>query len=161
MRAYSAIGLLYLQGDYVDMPDEDIAKCAAVFDRAALVALPRPMRERYAEKMSHALASGAKMMLITLEYDQRLFAAPPFAISKTWDINPRWSAAALYHYTGEAVQSTLDDYHLLDLSVNRRLANHWRIALSADNVFEEDYYTAVGFPCPGVGIRLGLNYALH
>ncbi|QFU75955.1 thiopurine S-methyltransferase [Halioglobus maricola] len=81
LQRHTAPGLEFYQGDYFALPDDELAACRAVFDRASLVALPTQMRERYAAKLCDALEPGAKIMLITIEYDQRAFDGPPFAIS--------------------------------------------------------------------------------
>ncbi len=53
---------------------------AGVFDRGALVALPPPMRRRYAEHLLTILPLGAQILLLTIEYDQSLASGPPFSV---------------------------------------------------------------------------------
>lgn len=52
----------------------------AVYDRAALIALPRDVRPAYARHTDSLLRPGATRLLITLEYDQSLVDGPPFAV---------------------------------------------------------------------------------
>jgi thiopurine S-methyltransferase len=52
----------------------------AVYDRAALVALPSEMRKRYTAHLM-ALINRAPQLLICFEYDQSLCDGPPFSIS--------------------------------------------------------------------------------
>ena len=54
--------------------------CGAVYDRAALIALPPPLRERYAAHLDALLPIAIPRLLITLEYDQTQMAGPPFAV---------------------------------------------------------------------------------
>jgi thiopurine S-methyltransferase len=51
----------------------------AVYDRAALVALPQAMRARYAAHVSE-LAARAAQLLICYQYQQALMAGPPFSV---------------------------------------------------------------------------------
>ena len=57
-----------------------MADCTALYDRAALIALPAPMRERYAAHLQQILAQGVEGLLITLDYDQAQMPGPPFAV---------------------------------------------------------------------------------
>jgi thiopurine S-methyltransferase len=52
----------------------------AVYDRAALVALPEDMRRRYSRHLTE-ITEGAPQLLITYEYDQALQEGPPFSVS--------------------------------------------------------------------------------
>ena len=58
-----------------------MAGCTALYDRAALIALPPLMRAQYAEHLSRLLPSGCQGLLITLDYDQSQKAGPPFAVT--------------------------------------------------------------------------------
>ena len=53
----------------------------AVYDRAALVALPTSMRNAYASHLIQ-ITQAAPQLLITFEYDQRLIDGPPFSINE-------------------------------------------------------------------------------
>lgn len=68
-------------GDAFALAAEDVADCAALYDRAALIALPAPMRERYAAHLQQILAQGVQGLLITLDYDQAQMPGPPFAVA--------------------------------------------------------------------------------
>jgi thiopurine S-methyltransferase len=75
------VGLIELWcGDFFALTAEDVAECAALYDRAALIALPPPMREQYAAHLNRILPSGCEGLLITLDYDQMQMAGPPFAV---------------------------------------------------------------------------------
>lgn len=50
------------------------------YDRAALIALPPPMRREYAREMRDLLGPGARSLLITLEYEQAEMNGPPFSV---------------------------------------------------------------------------------
>lgn len=68
-------------GDFFALDAEAVADCAALYDRAALIALPPLMRARYAEHLHQLLRPGCQGLLITLDYDQTQKAGPPFAVT--------------------------------------------------------------------------------
>lgn len=66
-------------GDFFDLMADALGPVDAVYDRAALVALPEAMRSRYARQLI-ALTKAAPQLLLTYEYDQRQMSGPPFAV---------------------------------------------------------------------------------
>ena len=69
-----------LCGDFFALQAAQLSAVAAVYDRAALVAMPTAMRRDYAAKLSRLLPAGTPMLLITFEYDQNQMNGPPFAV---------------------------------------------------------------------------------
>jgi thiopurine S-methyltransferase len=69
-----------LCGDFFSVTKELLGNISAVFDRAALIALPPEMRKQYAEKMQYILNSEVETLLIALEYPDSSVNAPPFAV---------------------------------------------------------------------------------
>ncbi len=67
-------------GDVFALSAEDVADCSALYDRAAVIALPPPMRERYAAHLQNILPADLKGLLITLDYDQSQISGPPFSV---------------------------------------------------------------------------------
>ncbi|QXI04602.1 thiopurine S-methyltransferase [Pseudomonas tensinigenes] len=67
-------------GDFFALTASDVADCTALYDRAALIALPAPMRERYAAHLQQILPQGVQGLLITLDYNQAQMPGPPFAV---------------------------------------------------------------------------------
>ncbi len=57
-----------------------IGSVDAIYDRAALVALPEEMRHRYTAHLMK-ITNKAPQLLICFEYDQTLMEGPPFSIS--------------------------------------------------------------------------------
>ncbi|MDC8829272.1 thiopurine S-methyltransferase [Alteromonas gilva] len=76
---YKAPGITLFCGDFFALKPEYIGSVDAVYDRAALVALPASMRMAYCQQVL-TLAPQAKQLLITFEYDQSALPGPPFAI---------------------------------------------------------------------------------
>lgn len=66
-------------GDFFDLSRDDLGAIDAVYDRAALVALPASMRPRYAKHLID-ITDAAPQLLLTYEYDQQLLDGPPFSV---------------------------------------------------------------------------------
>lgn len=79
-RHYRADGLDIFAGDILQLDAATLGRVDAVYDRAALVALPAAMRSRYCKHLMQ-LTQFAPQLLITYDYDQTLIDGPPFAIS--------------------------------------------------------------------------------
>ncbi len=82
-RHYTAGAIEIICGDIFDLDAHVLAGCSGVFDRAALVALPAPMRQRYVEHVYRQLAPDYRGLLITLDYDQSQMDGPPFSVGDT------------------------------------------------------------------------------
>lgn len=67
-------------GDFFTLQPRHLAGVAAVYDRASLVAMPPDMQTAYAAKMLEVLPESAPTLLVTLAYDQREMAGPPFSV---------------------------------------------------------------------------------
>lgn len=66
-------------GDIFDLSAEALGPVDAVYDRAALVALPEAMRVSYAAHLA-AITNTARQLLITFDYDQAQMEGPPFSV---------------------------------------------------------------------------------
>jgi thiopurine S-methyltransferase len=67
-------------GDLFDLSREVLGPVDAVYDRAALVALPEAMRSRYATHLK-TITALAPQLVIGYEYDQTVVAGPPFSVT--------------------------------------------------------------------------------
>lgn len=89
----SRVGNLEIwQGDFFDLQAADVPACRAFYDRAALIALPPDMRERYVERLSTLLERDAQGLLISLDYDLRDMEGPPFSVSPD-EVQQRFSSS--------------------------------------------------------------------
>ncbi len=79
-RRHRSGDITLFAGDIFDLPDAAFTDVAAVYDRAALVALPEALRRRYVDSVYGRLPPGSQMLLVTLEYDQQQMAGPPFSV---------------------------------------------------------------------------------
>lgn len=59
---------------------ELLQRCDAVFDRAALIALPQKLRQRYVDVIKTCINQDAPIFLKCLEYDQKVMEGPPFSV---------------------------------------------------------------------------------
>ncbi|TGD74315.1 thiopurine S-methyltransferase [Mangrovimicrobium sediminis] len=80
LKRYSVEGLDILVGDFFATSASAVGPVDAVYDRAALVALPAPMRERYTAHL-RAVSGGVRQLLIAYVYDQSLADGPPFSVT--------------------------------------------------------------------------------
>ncbi len=76
-------GLSLLVGDFFSYLATGEKPSDAIYDRAALIALPETMRERYVQHCTKLLPSGGQILLITLEFHQPSHDGPPFAIAQS------------------------------------------------------------------------------
>ncbi|MBO6522352.1 MAG: thiopurine S-methyltransferase [Balneolaceae bacterium] len=80
-RIYSADNINIFVGDFFKLSAEMVEKVDAVYDRAALVALPKEMRKDYCTHLRN-ITKKAPQFLIVFEYDQGLVSGPPFSITQ-------------------------------------------------------------------------------
>lgn len=73
-------GITVLCGDFFDLQPHDLATVSAVFDRAALIALPATLRVDYVGKMSDVLPAQCTTLLVAIDYPQAQMSGPPFAV---------------------------------------------------------------------------------
>ncbi len=69
-------------GDFFKLTPEHLICVSAVYDRAALIALPPEVRVMYVAHLSKIIGSAPsiRMLLITLEYLQEKVSGPPFSV---------------------------------------------------------------------------------
>ncbi|MCS7292473.1 MAG: thiopurine S-methyltransferase [Gloeomargarita sp. SKYBB_i_bin120] len=107
---YTTDGFRLLCGDYFDLTPAvvwgETASCAvAIYDRAALVALPPARRRAYAAQMRALAPSGSRMLLLTFAYPQTDFPGPPFSVSPA-EVHQLYGAAAdIEHWCDEEALS--------------------------------------------------------
>jgi thiopurine S-methyltransferase len=81
-EVYSAGPFTLYCGDFFDLPAAALLDVSAVYDRAALVALPKAARERYAAALTGNLPHRAVIFLIALDYPEHEISGPPFCVSR-------------------------------------------------------------------------------
>lgn len=87
-----------IRGNVFDLDAAALADCGAVFDRAAIIALPPPLRARYAHELYSLLPHGCRGLMITLEYPQDEREGPPFSVPEAeirQHLEPEWTVDLL------------------------------------------------------------------
>lgn len=79
LTAYRGGGITIFAGDFFKVTPTDVGEIDAFYDRAALIALPAPLREQY---VAHLKTLTKRGLLITVEYPQDQLDGPPFAVMK-------------------------------------------------------------------------------
>ncbi len=80
LRRYCAEGLTIYVGDFFKLTSAILGEVDAVYDRAAIVALPDTMRGDYTKQVM-AVSQKADQLLINYVYDQAIMTGPPFSVS--------------------------------------------------------------------------------
>lgn len=84
-----------INGDVFAVVPGQLDECGAFYDRAALIAFPAAMRDRFVREVYAKLPAGARGLLITLDYPAGEMEGPPFSVDEAevhrlfdpqWDI---------------------------------------------------------------------------
>lgn len=81
-RHFVAGDIELICGDVFAIGANLVSSCAAVYDRAAVIALPTEMRRRYAAHLTRLLPAQCGMLLITVDYAQEAMDGPPFSVTE-------------------------------------------------------------------------------
>ena len=77
---YAAPGIDIFVGNIFELSAERLGAADAVYDRAAMVALPKDARGPYTRHI-RTVTRAAPQLLVSYEYDQAKLNGPPFAVS--------------------------------------------------------------------------------
>jgi thiopurine S-methyltransferase len=77
--AYRHGAVTILVGDFFAADPDALGYFEGVYDRAAMIALPPELRERYVAHLPTLMTPKAKLLLVTLFYDAE--GGPPFSVS--------------------------------------------------------------------------------
>ncbi len=81
-RVYSAERIQIYCGDYFALKPEYLTSVVGVYDRAALIALPSELREKYVAHLYAIISQNCRLLLLTLNYPQLQISGPPFAVNQ-------------------------------------------------------------------------------
>lgn len=120
-------GVSLLCGDVFKLDEAQLAAVDAVYDRAALVALPPAMRIRYARSLYGRLRVGCSGLLQCFEYAQDRRDGPPFSVEEQEVrrlLEPDWSLRVLdrrdiIESEPRFAEQGLDALHLVTLALRR------------------------------------------
>ncbi len=79
---FHAAGVELLAGDFFDLDACTLGPVDAVFDRAALIALPPAQRPYYAAHMQTLLPHRPPALLVALSYPEGQMQGPPFSVQR-------------------------------------------------------------------------------
>jgi len=79
-QKYSHKNIDLWQGDFFQLAAEKFPSFDWIYDRAALIALPASLQQRYAEHLMTYLDDSTTLFLISLEFPPAEIAGPPFAV---------------------------------------------------------------------------------
>jgi iron complex outermembrane receptor protein/vitamin B12 transporter len=86
-------------------------------------------------------------------------------MSATWLPHQNWMVNIDWLYVDESYDSSvptggmmLDSYNRVDATVTWDATQRLTVALAIDNLLDEDYEEAIGFPAPDIRPRLGIRY---
>lgn len=79
---YKSASIELWQGDFMKIPERKIKPVDAVYDKAAIVALPKKMRTEYANKLLELCDDHTQILLQTFEYKQNEMNGPPFSVDE-------------------------------------------------------------------------------
>ena len=80
-QRHTAGSIQLLLGDALALTREHLSPVSAWYDRAAMIALRPELRRRYVATLRHVLPTGARGLLVTLEYDQQVASGPPWSVT--------------------------------------------------------------------------------
>jgi thiopurine S-methyltransferase len=79
-RGLAGGGVTLLAGDFFRSTGAALGHFDAIYDRAALVALPAEMRAEYVAHCQRLLGPGGRVALISFAYDESKMEGPPFSV---------------------------------------------------------------------------------
>ena len=78
---YSGGGYRILCGDLFDLTTQELGSFGAIYDRAALIALPPETRICYAKQLRELCKIDTELLLVTLKYPTDALKPPPFIVA--------------------------------------------------------------------------------
>lgn len=79
---FSSHEITLFSGDFFKMDKNISGRINAVYDRAALIALPSAIRRKYAMHLGQLVEAESDVFLITTAYDQSQMQGPPFSVDE-------------------------------------------------------------------------------
>ena len=89
---YQGSNITLYQGDFMNLQKQQLAECRLIYDRASIVAIESFNRSSYVEHLLNINPQSVPILLVTLDYDQKVMQGPPFSV-------PVSEISALYQAT--------------------------------------------------------------
>lgn len=81
-RLYCGDRITIICGDFFKLVPAILNNIDAIYDRAALIALPNELRKQYARLLMNCLGSTGTMLLLSLTYCPNMMETPPFSVTE-------------------------------------------------------------------------------
>ncbi len=94
LAIYTAGDIQIIAGDIFAVTPANVGPTDALYDRAALVALPPDLRPRYVAHLRTLVPALASGLLVTIEYPQELMSGPPHSVPEP-EVRTYYPAAEL------------------------------------------------------------------
>jgi thiopurine S-methyltransferase len=82
LPVYFSNSIKLFHGDFFNLKSHHLNRCCSFFDRAALIAMPKAMRIRYASHFASIIPANSKGLLVTVTYIPTQSEHPPFSVSQ-------------------------------------------------------------------------------
>lgn len=80
LKRYTAHSITIFAGDFFATTPALLGPVNALYDRAAMIALPPVMRDRYVAHVRSLMPAGSPGLVVTLEYPEGAHQGPPFSV---------------------------------------------------------------------------------
>jgi thiopurine S-methyltransferase len=121
-RIFEGDRIRLIEGDFLTTRPDQFEAPTGVYDRAALIALPPPMRDRYCRHLL-SLAPSVPILLITLDHDPDEKEGPPFPVTPL-EVHQRFDTT----HTVEILESR-------DVLEKNPAFKSWGVRALTENVF--------------------------
>lgn len=91
---YRADSITLIVGDVFTVTPAHVGAIDGIFDRAALVALPPEMRERYVAQLRTLAPAARREVLVSIEYPEGAHPGPPFCVGEP-EVRKHFADAAI------------------------------------------------------------------
>ncbi|MEE2904601.1 MAG: thiopurine S-methyltransferase [Myxococcota bacterium] len=81
-RRFSSQQVVIENEDFFNFDPRELGTVDAIYDRAAMVAMPSERHAEYAERLLEILRPGGSILLVTFTYKQEQMSGPPFSVTE-------------------------------------------------------------------------------
>jgi outer membrane cobalamin receptor len=164
-RVSATVGLFH--NEFTDLIDFDSTVFSMVNrDRLEVDGVEMLLDYAFNEQLSvQAQATYLDMELVNSDVPLRQRPEWRGGLAVRWLAAEQWLVDASWLNVGKTFDSSiptgdmyLDGYNRIDATVTYSPTDKMNLLLSVDNLLDEGYYEAIGFPSPGTRARLGIRY---
>lgn len=81
LHLFRSDNITLARADFFHVSQADAVDVDFYYDRAALIALPTDLRDRYVAHLTEILPSGCEGLVVTIDYDPAVRGGPPFPVT--------------------------------------------------------------------------------